>query len=391
MRRAHERVLHDGVKETLTEVRAKFWIVKGRSFVRQIIHRCVCCRRFEGKPYGAPPPPPLPTFRVKEQPPFTYTGVDFAEPLYVRSKENTQSQKVWICLYTCCIVRAVHLDIVPDMSTKTFIRCLKRFAARRGLPRKIVSDNGKTFKASAKVIEAVMRDDEVKQYLSGVGVEWVFNLEKAPWWGGIFERMVRSTKRCLKKMIGQAVFSYDELLTAVTEVEAIINSRPISYVSSYDLEEPLTPSHLLHGRRLLSLPDNLSDEDEAGDQDFGVDTTHLNRRVRHLNNTLNQFWRRWRTEYLLELRDSHRYCKNGSSKTIAIGDVVVVHDEAQPRGFWKLAKVEDTIMGDDGNVRGAILRLPEKNGRQRRLQRPLQKLYPLEVNCLGSGTRTAGT
>ena len=382
VRRAHERVLHDGVKETLAEIRSKFWIVKGRSFVRQLLHRCVCCRRFEGKSYGAPPPPPLPSFRVNEQPPFTYTGVDFAGPLYIKHREDTQSQKVWICLYTCCVVRAVHLDLVPDMSTQTFIRSVKRFTARRGLPRKFISDNGKTFKAAAKVIEGVMQDDAVKKYLSGVGVKWVFNLEKAPWWGGVFERMVRSTKRCLKKMIGQAVFSFDELLTAVTEVEAIINSRPISYISSDDLEEPLTPSHLLHGRRLLSLPDNLSYDDEADDEDFEIDVTTLSRRVKHLNSTLNQFWRRWRAEYLLELRDSHRYHKNGSPETIAIGDVVVVHDEGQPRGFWKLAKVQETIVGKDGKVRGAVLRLPEKNGQPRWLQRPLQKLYPLEVNCL---------
>ncbi len=96
-----------------------------------------------------------------------------------------------IRLYTCCVVRAVHLNIVPDLSTQPYIQCLKQFTARRGLPCIIVSDNGKTFKAAAEVISAVMKYDDVQQYLSGVGVEWTFNVEWAPSWDGVFERMVK--------------------------------------------------------------------------------------------------------------------------------------------------------------------------------------------------------
>ena len=203
-RRAHERVLHNGVKETLTEIRSRYWIVKGRSFIKMIIRQCTVCRKFEGRPCPAPPPPPLPKFRLEENPPFTYTGVDFAGPLYVKFSATSGSSKVWICLYTCCVVRAVHLDIVADMTTSSFLRSFKRFIARRGLPKRMISDNGKTFKSAAKVVKAVMCQEHTQQYLSGLGVEWTFNIERAPWWGGVFERMVRSTKRCLKKMIGRA-------------------------------------------------------------------------------------------------------------------------------------------------------------------------------------------
>lgn len=197
----HQRVFHNGVKETLTELRSRFWIPKGRSIVKQILHHCTICRRFEGKSYHAPPPPPLPTYRVQEAPPFAVTGVDFAGPLYVRSPDGAQS-KVWICLYTCCVVRAVHLDLVLDMSAQTFLRSFRRFAARWGLPSRVISDNGKTFKAAAKTIQAVLGHKDVKRYFSGLGVKWVFNIPKAPWWGGTSERMVRSTKRCLKKIVG---------------------------------------------------------------------------------------------------------------------------------------------------------------------------------------------
>ena len=255
MRKAHERVFHNGVKETLTEVRSRFWILKGRALVKKVVHQFVLCRKFEGRPYLGPPPPPLPEFRVKEDPLFTYTGVDFAGPLYIKASRATASSKVWICLYTCCMVRAVHLDVVPDMTTLAFIRRLKRFSARRGLPKMFVSDNGKTFKAAAKAVDAIVRDKATQQYLSGVKVEWLFNLERAPWWGGVFGRMVRMTKRCLKKMVGRARLTYEELNTVVIEVEAVINSRPLSYVTADDLDQPLTPAHLLTGRRLLSLPD----------------------------------------------------------------------------------------------------------------------------------------
>ena len=230
----------------------------------------------------------------------------------------------------------------------------------------------------------------VQTHLSGMGVEWLFNIEKAPWWGGVFERMVKSAKRCLRKMIGQAKFSLDELQTTVIEVESIINSRPLSYVSSNDLEEPLTPSHLLIGRRVLSLPDNLSHERELNDGDFEVSPTQLNRQMKHLNNTLNQFWRRWREEFLVGLRESHRWKqKEASSQSpISVGDLIVVHDEGLPRGFWKLARVESVIAGRDGKVRGATVRLPTKNRQPVLLRRPLRLLYPLEVRSQEEATVT---
>ena len=119
------------------------------------------------------------------------------------------------------------------------------------------------------------------------------------WWGGMFERMIQSRKRCLRKTIGSARLTYDELLTAVTEVEMILNSRPLSYLSPDDVEEPLTPSHLLIGRRVLTLPEPTSDEDSNFDADLS--RTDLTRRMRHLSKTVDNFWKRWRSEYLLEL------------------------------------------------------------------------------------------
>lgn len=273
------------------------------------------------------------------------------------------------------------MDLVPDMTATSFLRCLKRFVARRGIPRRIVSDNGQTFKAAAKAIETMLSEEDVQQYLSGNKIIWSFNVEKAPWWGGIFERMIKSTKRCLRKVIGRAKLYYDELITALTEIEAVLNSRPLTYLSPDDFEEPVTPSHFLCGRRILNLPDGLRQEDVDEEFELAQSTqATLSRRLRHLNATLNHFWKRWKREYLLELREAHRYHNGKEDATPpSVGDIVLVSDDSTPRGLWKLARVNSLIKGKDGQTRGAVLQVASGSGRSSTLQRPIQLLYPLEV------------
>ena len=144
---------------------------------------------------------------------------------------------VYIALFACfASSRAVHLDLVPDLSTETFLRCLKRFISRRGMPRLVVSHNGKTFKGSS-----------FKAFPSLHRISWQFNDPHASWWGGIFERM----KRRLKKTLGNARISYEDFKTVLIEVEGILNSRPLTYLYQ-DLEEPLARASLYIGRRFLS-------------------------------------------------------------------------------------------------------------------------------------------
>ena len=207
-------------------------------------------------------------------------------PLFLAGKDKEKG-KVWICLFTCCSTRAVHLDVVQDLSAPTFLHCLKPFKPRRGIPSQFVSDNGKTFKAMARILCSIVSDASIQQYLcdSGITCKWVFNLSKAPWWGGVFEC---STKRCLRKILGQSRLTYDELLTAIVEVEGVLNSRPLTYVSIEDMDEPLTPSHLLTGRRIFSLPDHLSrHNDEESQSEPGPDV--LTWRMKYPNCLLQQF------------------------------------------------------------------------------------------------------
>ena len=152
------------------------------------------------------------------------------------------------------------------------------------------------------------------------GVSGLLNVERAPWWGGAFESMVQSTKQCLRKMVGQASLTHNELITAVTEIEFIINSRPLSYVSAWDIEKPF---HLLIGRRVLNLPDHLSYLCDPGDED--IDSTQLTKRMKYLSNVLNHFWKRWRSEYFAELRESHRHLlkKSHGKPRVSVDDVVI--------------------------------------------------------------------
>jgi hypothetical protein len=377
VKRAHERVFHNGVKETLNEIRSRFWILKGRSVVRKLIHQCVVCRKIEGLPYASPEAPPLPAFRVTKAPAFSYTGIDFAGPLYVKNNQYQLGGKIWLCLYTCCITRAIHLDLLYNLSFEFFFRSLKRFIARKGLPRRIITDNAKTFKGAARLIQELMNHPNINHYLSEYKMQWTFNVERAPWWGGIFERMVRSVKRCLKKVVGKAKLSQEELLTLITEVEMIVNSRPLSYITPDDLEEPLTPSHLLIGRRVNNLPDSLCYTDDH----INVTPQLLTKRMAYLNRTLDQFWNRWRREYLLELREAHRVYKNYSSTRdwVCIGDIVVIHEDDKRRCLWKIGRVEELITGRDEQIRAAIVRVGSSQGRSKLLNRPVQKLYPIEI------------
>ena len=201
----HQRIKHGGIKETLTELRTRFWTVKGQSVVKKILHQCVICNRHNGQPYDAPETPPLPHCHVGECPPFSSVGVDYAGPLYIKGAGD----KIWISLFTCCVTHAVHLELVPDITTVAFLWCFRRFESRRGTPAKVISDNRCTFKAANKELARIQTDPVVNDYFAWLRIEWCFIVKKAPWWGGFYERLIGSVKRCLKKIVGSAKLTLD--------------------------------------------------------------------------------------------------------------------------------------------------------------------------------------
>ena len=321
-------------------------------------------KKIEGRSYAVPHSPPLPEFRLSNESAFSRVGVDLAGPMYVRDifAKGGGMNKVYIALFTCAISRAVHLELVPSLPAESFFKALARFKGRRGTPTLIVSDNGKTFK-----------DSRVRAYCQSDGTKWRFNVEAAPWWGGFFERLVKSVKLSLKKCLCNARLNYDELSTILVEVEAVLNSRPLTYV--YDeFEEPLTPSHLVIGRRLSSMPSKNCSIEVAHTQEA------FSRRSRFLQRILDHFWNRWRAEYLTQLREQHRCSKRASSlRKVQVGDVVCIHEKTTPRQLWRLGRVQRLLPGPDGEVRSSVVKVKSGNLPSSDWRRPLQRLYPLEV------------
>ncbi len=360
VRQSHENTLHNGVKETLLQVRSRFWIIKGRQLVRKILHSCTTCRRIQGQSYGAPETGQLPEFRVKGSSAFSAVGIDFAGPLYVKNKSNTLD-KVYLVIFTCGTTRAIHLELVSDLSTNSFLLCLKRFVGRRGTPNLIVTDNAKTFKAASKPLIALFKSRIVNRYLNETKIKSKYNLAKAPWWGGFYERLIQSIKSCLKKNLRTAKLNLHELNTMIIQIKAVLNSRPLTYLYPDELEQPLTPAHLLNGRRLIVLPEYI----ELEDTDFNDTADTFRKRDRYLSRLLQHYWRRWKSEYLVDLREHHKMNKAKSTvPVIKEGDIVTVEDEnRRNRTCWRLGKIESVLHGRDDVARGAKVRLGNGNVR----------------------------
>ena len=189
IKQSHESVKHNGIRDTLTTLRERYWVLRGREAVKKFVRSCVVCRKHEGTPYSPLPPDDLPSNRVSEDPPFTHIGLDFAGPLYVETKtsedKSDESQKVYVCLFMCSSTRAVHLELTPALSVESFSLAFRRLTSRRGLPAAITSDNAKTFRFSSQDIRKISRAEEVRRYLANKQITWNFIVEKGPLVGGI--------------------------------------------------------------------------------------------------------------------------------------------------------------------------------------------------------------
>ena len=176
---SHRRMLHGGVSMTMSCIRERFWIPKLRTLVKKVIHNCNKCKRFRVKGLAALSSSQLPTFRSQMTDPFASTGVDFAGPIKYRINKKTVG-KAYIALFTCATTRAVHLKLCRDLTAEEFQRALKEFVARRGTPRLIVSDNGKTFTATKKWLNKLKKNEALMNFLAADKIIWRLNLSRAP-------------------------------------------------------------------------------------------------------------------------------------------------------------------------------------------------------------------
>ena len=236
--------------------------------------------------------------------------------------------------------------------------------SRKSVPRLIIHDNAKTFSSI-----------EVKRFLANNLVQQRFILPASPWWGGFYERLVRSVKLSLRKTLGRSLLRYEELETVLCRVESVINSRPLTYVSSDDLHEPLTPFHMLFGRNITLTQDKVV----IADQERG----NVTKRLTYLQKLLDCYWKRFSSTYLNELRQQHLYRKDNPNRTVVpprVGDVVIIRDDSPlPRQKWRLGKIEELVRGNDKMIRGVKLTVAAPDGSQNICHRPVQKIVPFEI------------
>ena len=338
----HLRLFHSGPQLLLASVREKFWPLGGRNLARSIAKKCIVCTRFRGQTFQ-PIMGDLPAVRVSTDFPFNSCGIDFAGPFMIASKKGRGSRvtKAYLCIFVCLATKALHLEVVSDLTTEAFLSCLRRFISRRGKPYAIYCDNGTNFVGANNELKRVIRSSRqtVSDYAATEEIRFIFSPAYSPHFGGIWEAGVKSAKSLFKRVAGNASLTFEELATLFTQIEAILNSRPISPLSSDPTDlNPLTPGHFLIGRPLLSTPS------------LPVDLTRPNR-YQKIEQVRQQFWKRWRLEYMAELQNRTKWRKQQSP--IKVGDLVIIKEENVMPLHWTMGRVAHVIPGPDGVCRVA--------------------------------------
>ncbi|XP_046868658.1 uncharacterized protein LOC124461150 [Drosophila willistoni] len=334
----HHEMHHTSHGTCINRIRGMFYISRLRVLYKGMRKSCQRCKNESAMPV-LPQMAPLPIARLAAyQRPFTYVGIDYFGPFLVAV--GRRSEKRWGVIFTCLTIRAVHIQLACSLDTASCIMCIRNFINRRGTPREIYSDNGTNFKAAEKIIcdkAQTINFNAVQPAFDDI--KWKFNPPAAPHMGGAWERLVRSVKTVLYAICPARKFTSEGLQSALWEVEFILNSRPLTFVSldSKD-DEAITPNHLLLG--------------SANGYKPVFETTHT---VQHMWQAVqefaDQFWRRWVREYVPDLARRGKWFTK--RPPIAAGDVVVILDETLLRNRWPKGIVEQTILAKDNQYRVA--------------------------------------
>ncbi|KAI4472723.1 hypothetical protein M0802_016545 [Mischocyttarus mexicanus] len=366
---AHARTMHGGTQLTLAYIRRTFWIIGGRAPVKSFMKDCITCARIRGvraHQFMAP----LPTSRVTPSLVFETTGLDYAGPVSLKTFQGrgAKSFKGWIAVFVCFSTSAVHLEVVSDYSTEGFLKAFRRFASRRGIPKTLRSDCGTNFQgADAQLKElfstATKESLRIQRLLANDGTKWIFNPPGAPHMGGKWEAAVKSIKYHLQRTISDTLFTFEDFSTFLAQVEAVLNSRPLSSLS----EDPddlsaLTPGHFIRGEALTTIPEpSLTDISDSR-------LSHFQR----IQERFQQFWKRWSAECLQAHQTTSKW--QTSQDTIKKGSLVLISDERFPPSKWPLARVIELHPGKDGLCRIVTVKTATST-----ITRPIVKLVPLSV------------
>lgn len=353
----HLRYGHAGVQFLASKLREKFWIVHMKKTIRSVIGKCTVCIRY-GKSTTSVPISPLPENRVKNAKVFEISGIDLAGPLYLRD-----NSKQSVVIFTCAVVRAVHLELVEKINTEHFILALKRFIYRRG----IYTDNGTNFHGTANLLGKIDWE-KVQSNFRLERIVWIFIPPAAPWWGGFWERMVRTMKEYLRKILGHNKLTKVELDTTICFVESLINGRPLTPVT----EDPndlslITPAQFIQDIQSSEFP-----------KVEEINGKKMREKLRHLVQLKQELRSRFRSEYLGHLIERSKPNRHYEFK---VGEMVIIQSDDKKRLNWPLARIIELFPGNDRICRAA--RLKTSDGE---LDRALKQLVPLEMEMESSDT-----
>ncbi|XP_043465287.1 uncharacterized protein LOC122500431 [Leptopilina heterotoma] len=288
----------------------------------------------------------LPPPRVSPSRPFSHTGIDYAGPFMVRnnSGRGSKSHKTWLAIFVCLSIKAIHLELVHDYSTPTFLAAFRRFTSRRGIPSDIYSDNGTNFRGAdrelSKTFQSLKKDSDLVNCFASDGTTWHFMPPIAPNFGGLWEAGVKSVKTHLRKLLLNSTPTAEELTTLLCQIESCLNSRPLVAIND-DPEslDVLTPGHFLIGSALKIVPSPSL---------LNVNTNYLTR-WQFYQRILETFWRSWSRVYLQTLQQRVKWFSK--KPNLRIGDIVLLKNANSSPAKWDLARVIKCIFGRDGVVR----------------------------------------
>ena len=369
----HLRLLHAGPMLVTSSLCRRLHIIGCRRTVRSITRACTVCRRNSAKPQ----PQMLGKLPIERTTPgsvFETVGVDYAGPFYIKygSIRKPTIVKAYACVFVSLSVKAVHLELVSDLTSEAFIACLRRFVARRGKPSLILSDHGTNFVGADRELKEFVEflkhqktQGVISDFCSTQHIQWKFIPEHAPHFGGLWEAAVKSMKTHLKRIVASVKLTFEEFTTVLTQMEACLNSRPLVSLScDNDGIDVLTPGHFLIGRPLESLPDPA----------FSYRSVSLLRRWHLCQNLVRHFWQRWSSDYLSNLR---KYTKwHHPSRNASVGDVVILQEDGLVPAKWPLAKIVEVHPGKDGLVR--VVTVKTQSGTYKRPIHKLALLLPAE-------------
>lgn len=345
----HHRINgHVGPGHTWAVIRQHYWIVSGSVEIKRNLSSCMKCRKRTAK-CCEQVMADLPKARVTPgNPPFHCVGVDYFGPLVV--KVGRSNQKRYGCIFTCMSTRAVDLEVAFALTTSSFLNVFRRFCCKHGTPFEVYSDNGTNFVGAQRELRRTIAEwnqQTINAHMRIRNILWNFNPPHAPHMGGVWERLIRSVKSIFYSMTECQSLTDEMLLTLFSEVENIMNSRPLLPISLDPRDkEPLCPNHLLHFRN-ENVPVGV----------FRKDDLYSRSRWRQIQYLADQFWRRWTHEYLPLLQTRSKWTT--TKRNLQVNDVVMVVDANYSRGKWPLGIVVATFPNQQGIVRQVELKVKD--------------------------------